>query len=231
MELFVYDPVTYTRLRIIHLDGLSGPRDIAACQQMKCLFLVVNSSLASIDRKGKLLKQWEVPYDPHNISVTSSGNILLTCNARILIYSSDGNIIQDLGLDANACNLSWQTLLLNSGDYLQCQGWLSSDHHRVLTLSREGTILKSFGSERQQNSNSHLSDPVNMAMDKDKLIFVADSGNSRVVLLSPGLVYLRELLGEKDEVFEPYRVLLDEASGFLYVGTNDSQLLVFSVFK
>jgi len=186
----------------------------------------VNSSLASIDRKGKLLKQWEVPYDPHNISVTSSGNILLTCNARILIYSSDGNIIQDLGLDANACNLSWQTLLLNSGDYLQCQGWLSSDHHRVLTLSREGTILKSFGSERQ-NSNSHLSEPVYMAMDRDKLIFVADSGNSRVVLLSPGLVYL----SEKDEVFEPYRVLLDEASGFLYVGTNHRRLLIFSVLK
>ena len=149
---------------------------------------------------------------------------------RILIYSSDGNIIQDLGLDANALHMSWQTILLRSGNYLVCQGWLSSKHHRVLSLSPEGTILKSFGSERQR-SDSHLSDPVYMAMDRDELIFVADSGNNRVVLLNRGLVFVKELLSEKDGVIEPYRLLLDEASGLLYVGTNHRQLLIFNVFK
>ena len=87
VDLFVYDPVAFTRLRVIHLEGSYGPRDIAACQQKKCLVLVnsvSDSSLCCINRKGKVLNQWEVPYDPHNLSVMPSGNILLTCNTVLI---------------------------------------------------------------------------------------------------------------------------------------------------
>ena len=52
-----------------------------------------------------------------------------------------------------------------------------------------------------------------------------------MVLLNRGLVFLKELLSEKDEINLPYRVLLDEDSGLLYVGTGFCQLLIFNVYK
>lgn len=231
-SIFVHDSVFYKKLRTIKLKGSARPRDIAACQRKACLFVVdsFSESLLCIDPKGKILMHWKVPDKPHNLSVTHSGNILLTCNARILMYTSDGTIIQDIRLDGNKFDMSWQTIQMRSGNYLVCQGWMHSTHHRVVSLSSEGFILKSFGSVRQ-NSASHLSDPVYMAMDRDESIIVADSDNNRVVLLSRGLRFQKELLTKMDGVTQPYRVLLDEASGFLLVGTDDGQLLIFDVFK
>jgi len=61
----------------------------------------------------------------------------------------------------------------------------------------------------------------------------ADSGNNRVCLLSPNqLVLLRELIGEEGSdyrLWKPYRALIEPASGRLYVGSSNGQILVFHV--
>lgn len=234
-SLLVYDPLSFKEVRTVLLEdeGVAGPRDIAAYQPKNCLFVVnvfSGSSLLCTDSQGKTIRKWELTYVPHNISVTPSGNLLLTCNARILEYNLDGTLLRDLGLDAESLDMSWHTILLNSGGFLVCQGWIDSRHHRLLRLDETGKVIRSYGTV-SCSLDGHLSDPVYLALDRDSCIFVADSSNHRVVLFNKQLVFLKSLITDENDLFEPYRVLLDEPSGRLYVGTNDRQLHVFRVFK
>lgn len=230
--LFVYNPVTFEKLRNVEMLGLAGPRDIASCESKSCLFIVnimSGSSIFCIYPNGKIRKQWEVPYEPHNLSVTSSGNVLLTCNAKILEYSSDGELLKTLSLQAETFDMTWHSVLVSSGNFHICQGWMQSKYHRVLTVSAEGDLIRSYGSGKK-GSLKGLNNPVYLTVDKDGCLLVADSSNHQIVLFSPNLVSSRRLITRAHKIFEPYRVLLDEKTGRLYVGTNRSRLHIFNVF-
>lgn len=225
--LFVYNPVTFEKLRNVEMLGLAGPRDIASCESKNCLFIVnilSGSSIFCIYPDGKIRKRWEIPYEPHNLSVTSSGNVLLTCNAKILEYTSDGELLRALPLHSKTFDMTWHSVLVNSGNFHICQGWTQSKFHRVLTVNAEGELL------RCGSIKCSLNDPVYLTVDKDGCLLVADSGNHQIVLFSPNLVHFRHLLTSEHKIFEPYRVLLDEKTGRLYVGTNSSKLHIFNLF-
>jgi len=78
-----------------------------------------------------------------------------------------------------------------------------------------------------------MNNPVHASVDTSGCVIVADSGNNRICLFSPNqLVLLRELITEQGsdyQLWEPYRVLIEPASGLLYVGSNDEHLYVFRV--
>jgi len=76
-----------------------------------------------------------------------------------------------------------------------------------------------------------MNNPVHASVDAAGCVVVADSGNDRVCLFSPSrLLLLRELVSSEAngyELWQPYRALIEPASGRLYVGTNDGFIFVF----
>ena len=72
-------------------------------------------------------------------------------------------------------------------------------------------------------------------------VIAVDTENHRVVLLNPTLVFLRgiKIFGssshgaegnDEESLHYPYRVALDEASGRLFIRTEDKNIFVFRVF-
>ena len=80
-----------------------------------------------------------------------------------------------------------------------------------------------------------MNNPVHASVDADGCVIAADSRNDRVCLLSPNqLLLLRELIPEEGtgySLWQPYRALIELASGRLYVGSNDGWILVFQVVR
>jgi len=80
-----------------------------------------------------------------------------------------------------------------------------------------------------------MHDPVHASVDVAGCVIVADSGNNRVCLFSPSqLVLLRELISEQGsgyQLWQPYRALIEPASGRLYVGSNNGHIHVFDVMR
>lgn len=78
-----------------------------------------------------------------------------------------------------------------------------------------------------------MHNPVHASVDTSGCVIVADSGNHCICLFSPSqLVMLRELISEQGSdyrLWEPYRALLEPASGRLYVGSNDGHIHIFNV--
>lgn len=235
--LFVYNNLNFTQQRVVAVDGLENCRDIVSCQKNKCLYLICcPSSLKRVDVNGKVLAQWSIDFDPCNLSVTSAGTVVLTCNpAGIFEYRSDGTLLRNLSLDQHEMAMMWQAISLDSGQFLVCQGWDQSRYHRVLKLQCSVTtgggpvVACSFGDENNHISG-RLHDPVYTTVDRDGCVLVADSGNDKIVLLSPNLYFLTDLLTGDDGLDQPYRVAVDEATGRLYVGMNSGHLLIFKIY-
>ena len=111
------------------------------------------------------------------------------------------------------------TIQLSSGQFIVCHG-KSSDHtglHRVCLLGSYGSVLKSFGGPPGSGSK-RMYVPVHMAVDRNEFVFVLDANNCRVLLLSPQLTYVRDVVSLG---WRPVRVHLDSDRGRLYVADNE----------
>jgi len=63
--------------------------------------------------------------------------------------------------------------------------------------------------------------PTHMAIDLNGFVFVVDMNNDRVLLLSPLLTCVREVVSCKQIRWRPLRVHLDSDRGRLYVADNE----------
>src|SRR6218665_3977225 len=90
--------------------------------------------------------------------------------------------------------------------------------HRVCIIDGNGDVLKSFGHAKGSGC-SQLDSPIYMTIDKEAQVIVADSGNSRVLLLGPDLEFRRELITAKQGFRHPRQVQLD-STGRLFVASS-----------
>ena len=63
--------------------------------------------------------------------------------------------------------------------------------------------------------------PGHLAVRKNGLVFVADRDNYRVLLLSPALTYVREVVSREQLKWKPQRLFLDVDRRRLYVAVNE----------
>ena len=63
--------------------------------------------------------------------------------------------------------------------------------------------------------------PLYLAVDRNGFVFVVDLNNSRVLLLSPALIYIREVVTREQLKWMPYRVHLDVDRHLLYIAVNE----------
>ena len=101
-----------------------------------------------------------------------------------------------------------------------CHGELSDQIHRVCLLGSDGSVVKSFGGPKGSD-NQQMNVPPHMAVDRKGFVFVVDVNNHRVLLLSPQLTFVRDVLSRQQLKWKPLRVHLDPHRGRFYVAVNE----------
>ena len=203
--------------------------------------------------------EWMVGDDrPVGLSVTAGVhavgcNVIVACDktTRELVdapklkeYATDGELLREITLPGDVLNPR-QGIQLASGEFLVCHGaamYTSSAAadgaeepgplHRVCVVDPvDGHVTASYGGA-PGSSIGHLNDPRNVAVDGRGFVFVTDRRNRRVLLLSPGLTYVRELISRHRGTESVDRFCLDEARGRICLTETTSEgFLHMMIFK
>jgi len=223
-----FSTTTRQLLTDINVKDLKDPLDIAACGHTSQLYIADwVGCIWRVSSDGEDIKCWlpKSPSDtlkPWTLSVTS---------ARLLVSSHESSQLTQF--DASGDEL-WHIRL---SDYMKPRHAVESvtgtfivshqnrlpDQGQVSEVNTEGQVLRQF--------SSVLSWPRHIAVDSQGNIFVADSDNSRILLLdaqlTPRLVIIdvRQLKNK-----QPWRLHYMEQSGQLLVGFHGG-VAVFDVLQ
>lgn len=258
-EIDVYSTVDYRLLRRINLDNLnkigivSWPeggksyQDMASCPVKKCLYLISQSSVVHrIDLLGNITQcTISTNFYVYGISVAQNCNLLVSgrsCSENPCIVEWDwkaSKIIRQVELifkdQRQPSYFLFRPLQFSNCDAVVYYG---SYRHRVslVSVSQDGrptSVCETnfYGHESASYTVGRLSSPSHMDVDPDTgSIFVADSGDHRVVLLSRSLLFLRSI---KDGIQGRWikRVCFDNVTRCLFVGMEGENGGVLKALK
>jgi len=222
-QIEAYDKDCCRLQRKLTVRGLVKPADITACRRNCCAY-ISDSYNEQIHRVplpvGAEVKSWRVNAEPFGLSVTGSRSVLVTCSkvSRIKEYNTDGHLLRQLQLPEDVIEPR-HTVQLSSGHYLACHGPLKGQLNRVCLLSSDGQVVKSY-SGSQGSDSQQMNVSKQLAVDRNGFVFVADCCNQRVLLLSPELTYIRDVVSRDELKGKPARLCLDGKRNCLYVAVN-----------
>jgi len=188
-------------------------------------FSVVDSqSLFRAELPSGRVTHWCVDDTPLCLSVTDAHSLLVvTCRevGRIKEFGSDGDLLREICLPRDVVS-PLHAVQLSGDEFVVCHGDDGDPVHRVCLIDSAGQVVRSFGSRRGSGARC-LDGPSHLAVDRNGFVFVADLNNDRVLLLSPSLTYIREVLSSDQLKGAPIRLHFDAERSRLYVGVNDWQ--------
>jgi len=204
--------------------------DMTSCVRHKCLYMSDddNSCIHRYELASSATSKWSVPDKPRGLSVTPSGNLLVTCwepNKLVELSVDSGKWVREIALQPDI-ECPWHSVQLTTGQFVVCHGVSDSDLHRVCVVGDDGKVTHSYGGQR--GSDDALNCPCHLAVDKDsqsnESIFVADRDNKRVVSLSPTLQFERYVI----EGLSQPRLLYNQQTDvvFLHEDTVDVDLSI-----
>ena len=218
-QVEVYDINTYRLLRCVTVPGLGNTDDIVACGHHRCAYISDQShdSIHRVALPAATVMQWPVDDTPAGLSITNRHGLLVSCwkVRKIKEYSTDGQLLHLLTLPQDVLS-PLHAIQLSSGQLVVSHGVAATHLHRVCLIGPDNTVLKSFGGPKGAGGQQ-MSMPYHLAVDGNGFVFVDDSNNGRVLLLSPQLTYVREVVSYKQLRSMPRRVHLDSTRGRLYV--------------
>lgn len=208
---------------------------MTACGKNKCLYISNNKvsgnecEIFKVSPQGMVIKKWETGTNFGRLSVTHDFNVLLAVhfNRKLVEYRPDGTLFKEIQLPVALRPM--YALKVNSELYFVSHGLEDDLLHGVSQVHANGNVLKTFGGTKGPQ-NGQLDTPVHLAV-TDGSIWVADSQNGRVVVLSPTLEYQATLLSKEDELSRPLRICLDQANHRLLLSdfqNNNHFLRVFN---
>ena len=219
----VYDTDSYQLQRRITVPGLDGRNDIVACAHNRCAY-ISDYSKNCIHRvglpDGADVTNWPVNDKPCFLSVTDTHAVLVTCAVvhKIKEFSTDGKLKREIQLTQDVVSLN-HAIQLSNGQFVVCHGYPNDPAHRVCLVSSDGQVVKSFGGAKGSGSQQ-MNSPAHIAVDRNGFVYVADVNNDRVLLLSPSLSFVREVVSHEQLKWFPLRMWLDEDRRRLYVADN-----------
>jgi len=115
-----------------------------------------------------------------------------------------------------------------TGTFIVSRGATKLNQYQVSEVNTEGQVLRQFSGSRLLP----LSGTPHVAVDSQGNIFVADTYNSRILLLNSELALRRVIVDEHQLVYdEPWRLCYTEKSGQLLVGFALKGVAVFDVVR
>jgi hypothetical protein len=220
-QVDVYKKSTNSFLRQLSVPGLGSGRDMTSCKYNQCLYISdgSNECVHRVQLQGQVTK-WPVNDSPAGLSVTEKYSVLVTCDkvCKLKLFTTFGVQLRVINLQSGIVK-PWHAIELSSGQFVVSHGGWSCVC-RVSKVDVSGHILQPYS---QSPTGLKLGDPYHLAVDVDEFIFVADPFNYQVLLLSPTLSYVIQVVS-RDQLGEeagPMRLCLDVNSRRLYVAVND----------
>ena len=224
-QLEVYDVINYDFKRFVTVPDLRGFIDLTACEHYRCAYIAnhIDKCVHRLEVQGAVTR-WAVNDKPAGLSVNAAHNVLVTCREvrKIKEFSSHGNFVREVTLPGDVVN-PWHAIQLTSGQFIVCHGRLTDSVHRVCKTSVDGRdTVQSHGGQRGSDTDQYDL-PRYLAVDNNEFVFVADVVNRRVMLLSPTLGYVREVVSRDKLKWGPRRLHLDIQRRRLYVAEYECQ--------
>jgi len=227
-QIEVYDTQSYRLLQRLTVPRFSAMNDMVSCPHSRCLY-IADANKDCIHRVGLRIvlmsrpdvRQWPVNDVPAGLSVTeSSHHLLVTCDEVRVVkeFSPDGKLLRELELAPDVVS-PWQTVQLSNGELIVCHGRTAKPVHRVCLVGSDGRVVGSYGGP-QGSGSQQMNVPAHMAVAMNGFAYVVDHNNYRVLLLSPALNYVREVVSKEQLKWKPQRLWLDEMKSRLYVAVN-----------
>jgi len=225
-EIEVYDKDSYKLQRCITVPKLIAGNDMIACVHNRCAYICdVADTNHCIHRvglpHGVNVTNWPVNDTPHCLSVTDTHSVLVTCREvrKIKEFSTDGKLLRQILLAEDVVS-PCHTIQLSSGEFVVCHGGLDDPVHRVCLIGSDGRVVKSYGGPVGAGTQQ-MYVPARLAVDRNGFVFVADVYNQRVLLLSPALTFVREVVSREQLKWRPVRLWYDSDRRRLYVIVNE----------
>lgn len=246
----VFDPVG-DYLRTIGLSArgpgqLTAPKGLAVDPTGRLLAADTVGSRVEVFAPGSDLysSQWASPEGrsdgfnaPTGIAVDPLGSVYVSDpgNARLTQFWGDGTYLSEIGgpTDIGPAQLSGAAAVAVS-DADRETFVADSGHNRVLVYGPEGMLRAKWGADAGSGAAGtepgDFEHPRGIAVDGAGNVYVADTGNDRIVKLSPGGVVLAEwgAPGSGDGRFHaPTGVALDGAGEVYVVDSENNRVQVF----
>jgi len=240
-DVEVYEVSSYKLMRRLPVRGLRNPLDLAACIQMKRIYVV-----DGLDPSGKVFAvetqptpddaaasassssstSWSVGEMAMNVSLTSTPTVVVTCGkvAQLREFAQDGQLIRQISLNAELVSAQHAVQLASPDCFVVCHGWMDDDLHRVCIVDAQdpdSPPTHVFGHKRGSANSKSLHDASHLTVDtRHQCIFVVDMGNRRLVALDSTLKQLTDVK-VVDKKRLPSRICLDPERCLLYVACNE----------
>lgn len=232
----VYDAETFSRLsRPRHFPRLRGATDITSSSRHACLYVgdEVDKCLFKVGL-SQGCEKW--PLDNHKpwcVSVTFRDNVLVTLydiNA-VMEFRPDGKCVRWMSLELAGIVHAQQVLQVCANQLIVCHAT-----SRISRLDSDGTLISSHGGLSATTGQS-VHGPCHLVVDRNNFIYAADVLHRRVVLYSPDVDFVRDVVGDSQLKWFPLRVAVDNHRRRLYVADNNfdgqkytsGRVLVFSL--
>jgi len=220
-QVAVYSINDYQRLGDIDLPKFrpNDDSDMTSCERQKCLYMSDrhNICIHKYELASSATSKWPLPGKSRGLSVTPNSNLLVTCqgerNILVELSADSGECVREIALRSDIVRPR-HSVQLTTGQFVVCHGeW--GNLHRVCVAGDDSKVTRTYGGQPGSDVGQ-LNYPYHLAVDKDsQFIFVADNGNNRVVLLSPTLEYVRDVIGG---LTYAHRLYLHQATRRLFVG-------------
>ena len=218
-QVEVYDVITYHLQRCLTVPNARGFTDMTSCEHYRCVYIgdPFVECVHSLNVQG-ITTQWSVHDEPASLSVNTAHNVLVTCPhvRKIKEFTSNGSLLRELTLPVIVSH-PLHVIQTHSGQFIVCHGDRGDQIHRVCMVSGDGRhIVHSHGGYRGSDTGQYNA-PIQLAVDDNEFVFVADVYNGRVTLLSPTLEYVRQVISADQLKWSPVRLCLDMKTRRLYI--------------
>jgi len=224
-DVEVYDVISYRLLRCLTVPNARGFTDMTSCANLLRLYISdpYVKCIHRLDLHGNA-EQWPVSDPPDGLSVNANHNLIVTCCevGKIKEFSPRGELLRDVILPDDVTTPQ-HAIQLTSGQFIVCHGSVVRNDrvHRVCKISSDGRhVVQSHGGHRGSDTGQY-NVPFHLAVDDNEFVFVLDSDNRRVTLLSPTLEYVRQVVSRDQLKWLPSRQCLDVQRRRLYVADDE----------
>jgi len=194
---------------------------MTSCANLLCLYISdpYVKCIHRLDLHGSA-ERWPVSDAPKGLSVNANHNLIVTCSEvrKIKEFSPRGELLRDVILPDDVTNPRHAIQLTK--EFTVCHGDLVDPVHRVCKISSDGRhVVQSHGGQPGSDTGQY-NGPAHLAVDDNEFVFVADSCNRRVTLLSPTLEYVRQVVSRDQLKWRPGRQCLDLQRRRLYIADD-----------
>ena len=210
INVYNIEPFAFQRTKTV--EGMLCPCDIVDSENVLYVNELCDQLIHRIQLPEETVSTWKVNDIVLKLSITKNGNVIIACrnSNKIIEYSSNGSYVREIrvGLsDNNVVGLQY-AIQLDGDKFLICHAATNC----VCIIDSTGRMIKCYGGSKESGKGQMIW-PVNLAINRNGSILVADYDSNRIVQLDASLEYMNESIGFK----QPIRLLLNDELGRLYV--------------